>query len=65
MCNILIKTLIHPFSTKPAGGTHSSHVSTKYGAARHQMPRLLQELIAAHNGFEWLIWAMRLAISLG
>jgi hypothetical protein len=35
------------------------------GAARHQMPRLLQELIAAHNGFEWLIWAMRLAISLG
>ena len=28
------------------------------------MHGLLLELIALHNGFEWLIWAMRLAISI-
>jgi hypothetical protein len=36
----------------------------QYGDELRQLHGLLLELIASHNGFEWLIWAMRLAISM-
>jgi hypothetical protein len=35
----------------------------QYGDELRQLHGLLLQLIASHNGFEWLIWAMRLAIS--
>jgi hypothetical protein len=35
-----------------------------YGGDLRQLHGLLLQLIALHNGFEWLIWAMRLAISM-
>jgi hypothetical protein len=37
----------------------------QYGDGFRQLHGLLLELIALHNGFEWLICAMRLAISRG
>jgi hypothetical protein len=36
----------------------------QYGDDLRQLHGLLLELIASHNGFEWLIWAKRLAISM-
>jgi hypothetical protein len=36
----------------------------QYGDELRHLLGLLLELIALHNGFEWLIWAMRLAISI-
>jgi hypothetical protein len=37
----------------------------QYGDDWRQLHGLLLQLIALHNGFEWLIWVLRLAISLG
>jgi hypothetical protein len=36
----------------------------QFGHDLRQLHGLLLELIALHNGFEWLIWTMRLAISM-